>query len=127
MSLKDKLELGLKPDAPYRRDNLPDRPSPETLAKANAEVARAEATAESGQPVTDAWITTKIQSKFFVADGDIDRGIDVTTTDGVVRLTGSVAGMRERATAEAIAGETRGVVRVVSELKIARRTSGDSG
>ena len=24
MSLKDKLELGLKPDAPYRPDNLPD-------------------------------------------------------------------------------------------------------
>jgi hypothetical protein len=23
MSLKDKLEIGLKPDAPYRRDNLP--------------------------------------------------------------------------------------------------------
>ncbi len=24
MSLKDKLEIGLKPDAPYRQDNLPD-------------------------------------------------------------------------------------------------------
>jgi hypothetical protein len=24
MSLKDKLEIGLKPDAPYRPDNLPD-------------------------------------------------------------------------------------------------------
>lgn len=24
MSLKDKLEIGLKPDAPYRRDNLPE-------------------------------------------------------------------------------------------------------
>jgi hypothetical protein len=24
MSLKDKLEIGLKPDAPYRKDNLPD-------------------------------------------------------------------------------------------------------
>jgi len=24
MSLKDKLEVGLKPDAPYRPDNLPD-------------------------------------------------------------------------------------------------------
>jgi hypothetical protein len=24
MSVKDKLEIGLKPDAPYRRDNLPD-------------------------------------------------------------------------------------------------------
>jgi hypothetical protein len=24
MSVKDKLEIGLKPDAPYRRDNLPE-------------------------------------------------------------------------------------------------------
>jgi hypothetical protein len=24
MSLKDKLEIGLKPDAPFRPDNLPD-------------------------------------------------------------------------------------------------------
>ena len=24
MSLKDKLEIGLKPDAPYRPDNLPE-------------------------------------------------------------------------------------------------------
>lgn len=24
MSLKDKLEIGLKPDAPYRNDNLPE-------------------------------------------------------------------------------------------------------
>jgi hypothetical protein len=24
MSFKDKLEIGLKPDAPYREDNLPD-------------------------------------------------------------------------------------------------------
>ena len=24
MSLKDKLEIGLKPEAPYRKDNLPD-------------------------------------------------------------------------------------------------------
>jgi hypothetical protein len=24
MSVRDKLEIGLKPDAPYRRDNLPE-------------------------------------------------------------------------------------------------------
>ena len=24
MSLKDKLEIGLKPEAPYKKDNLPD-------------------------------------------------------------------------------------------------------
>jgi len=36
MSLKDKLEIGLKPDAPFRRDNLPafqqDEPACEVAA-----------------------------------------------------------------------------------------------
>lgn len=36
MSLKDKLEIGLKPDAPYRPDNLPsfqkDEPACEVAA-----------------------------------------------------------------------------------------------
>lgn len=32
MSLKDKLEIGLKPDAPYRPDNLPEEPAERTMA-----------------------------------------------------------------------------------------------
>ena len=48
MSLKDKLEVGLRPDAPYRKDNLPefqqDDPSCENAARpddsAEAERAR---------------------------------------------------------------------------------------
>ena len=33
MSLKDKLEIGLKPDAPYRPDNLPEFQKDELVCK----------------------------------------------------------------------------------------------
>lgn len=36
MSLKDKLELGLKPDAPYRRDNLPEFQQDDPACKVGA-------------------------------------------------------------------------------------------
>lgn len=50
MSLKDKLEIGLRPDAPYRKDNLPefqqDDPACQDAARpdesASAEQARAD-------------------------------------------------------------------------------------
>lgn len=36
MSLKDKLEIGLKPDAPYRKDNLPDIQKDDPACEAGA-------------------------------------------------------------------------------------------
>lgn len=37
MSLKDKLEIGLKPDAPYRKDNLPEFQQDEPACEIAAE------------------------------------------------------------------------------------------
>ena len=37
MSLKDKLEIGLKPDAPYRQDNLPERQQDDPSCQEGAE------------------------------------------------------------------------------------------
>jgi hypothetical protein len=37
MSIKDKLELGLKPDAPYRPDNLPERQQDDPACQEGAE------------------------------------------------------------------------------------------
>ena len=37
MSLKDKLEIGLKPDAPYRPDNLPDSQKDDPACQQGAE------------------------------------------------------------------------------------------
>jgi hypothetical protein len=36
MSLKDKLEIGLKPDAPFRKDNLPDFQQDDPACEAGA-------------------------------------------------------------------------------------------
>lgn len=50
MSLKDKLEIGLKPDAPFRRENLPefqqDEPACEVAAAPGDSDALREARAE---------------------------------------------------------------------------------
>ena len=37
MSLKDKLEIGLKPDAPYRKDNLPEHKQDDPACEVAAE------------------------------------------------------------------------------------------
>ena len=58
MSLKDKLEIGLKPDAPYRPDNLPEaqQDEPQCVEGAtpgtdpNVEQARLECDIPEGKP-----------------------------------------------------------------------------
>ena len=44
--------------------------------------------AESDQPVTDTWITTKVKSTLATTDGVKSMDIDVKTVDGTVTLTG---------------------------------------
>ncbi|CAI8694004.1 BON domain-containing protein [Burkholderia pyrrocinia] len=44
--------------------------------------------AESNQPVTDTWITTKVKSQLAATDGLKSLDIGVKTIDGVVTLTG---------------------------------------
>jgi len=44
--------------------------------------------AESDQPVTDTWITTKVKSTLATTDGVKSMDIDVKTIDGTVTLTG---------------------------------------
>ena len=56
MSLKDKLEVGLRPDAPYRKDNLPDfqkdDPACEDAARPDesADAERARQACDDGAP-----------------------------------------------------------------------------
>jgi hypothetical protein len=58
MSLKDKLEIGLKPDAPCRPDNLPDfqrdDPACKVAATPGDSPALRRARKECGAPRTDA-------------------------------------------------------------------------
>jgi len=73
--------------------------------------------ADFGDTLEDAWITTKIQSKFFVDDDVRGRNIDVSTNQGVVTLAGEVENVQARRQAVALARETGGVTRVVDLLK----------
>jgi osmotically-inducible protein OsmY len=73
-----------------------------------------------GGKIEDAWITTKIQSKFFV-DDEVDGDIDVTTNKGVVTLTGEANNPAARQQAEVIVRETDGVTRVVNRLRVAAK------
>jgi osmotically-inducible protein OsmY len=68
--------------------------------------------------LTDPWITTKIESKYFL-DGDVKgRNIDVTTENGIVTLTGQVTSAAERRQAIVLAQSTDGVKDVRDQLKI---------
>jgi osmotically-inducible protein OsmY len=68
--------------------------------------------------VEDPWITTKIQSKYFLDPDVKGHRIDVDTRNGIVTLTGSVASEMRKDLAEQIARETDGVTRVVNRLMV---------
>jgi osmotically-inducible protein OsmY len=69
-------------------------------------------------PVDDAWITMKIQSKYFIHDEIKSRTVDVDTKNGTVTLKGSVPSDIAKHAAEVIAQDTEGVSRVVNNLKV---------
>ena len=73
---------------------------------------------KAGQHIEDAWITTKIQSKYFVNSDIKSRKIDVDTNNGVVTLNGAVGTPASREMAMNLARETDGVTKVVNNLKI---------
>jgi hyperosmotically inducible protein len=59
--------------------------------------------------VADTWITTKVKSEFGTAKGIKATDISVSTADGVVTLTGTVATAREKKHAEHVAKHVKGV------------------
>ena len=79
-------------------------------------------TSRAAASIEDAWITTKVQSKYFLDSQIKGSAIDVTTNNGVVTLQGNVASPEQKQSAEQIAMETDGVRRVDNQLKIATTT-----
>lgn len=71
-----------------------------------------------GNAIDDAWITMKIQSKYYIHDEIKSRKVDVDTRKGVVTLNGSVPSATARGAAEVIAQDTDGVSRVINHLKV---------
>jgi hyperosmotically inducible protein len=72
----------------------------------------------AGDEVTDSWITTKVKAQFIGVDALKGSDISVDTNqNGVVTLTGTVPNERARAKAIEIVKTTKGVRKVVDELK----------
>jgi hyperosmotically inducible periplasmic protein len=113
--VRDELKVG--PEAP--RDPVTAEPGrPEAPADRPETGREPHETRGVGEHIEDGWITTKIQSRYFL-DRDLKgRDIDVTTQNGVVTLSGTVQSEAARQQALAIARETDGVGQVVDRLTV---------
>jgi osmotically-inducible protein OsmY len=67
-----------------------------------------------------AWITTQVQARYFSNPSIAGRDINVTTSNGVVTLTGRVDSEAEKADAVAVARTVEGVARVDDRLVVQR-------
>jgi hyperosmotically inducible periplasmic protein len=77
--------------------------------------------------VDDTWITTKVKSKLAAAKGVKASDISVSTTDGVVTLTGNATSAKEKTRAEHLAKQIKGVKSVDgSGLTVSAATSSSS-
>jgi hyperosmotically inducible periplasmic protein len=89
--------------------------APLALALSLASIAPAFAAGNgSDQPVTDTWITTKVKSELATTDGVKSTKISVTTVDGTVTLTGTLASEMAVEKAVAAAKSVKGVKTVDS-------------
>lgn len=77
-----------------------------------------EIVATTGEAITDAWITTKVNAQFVDETLLENSSINVDTADHVVTLKGTVASMSARDRASTIARQTEGVTRVVNQLVV---------
>jgi len=74
-----------------------------------------------GDKIDDAWVTTKVQSKFYLDPDVKGLQINVSTNGGVVTLTGEAGTEASRKKALSIAKATDGVTQVVDKLEVKTR------
>jgi hypothetical protein len=80
----------------------------------------ADAANRAGEVLSDGALTAKIKSKMALDDLVKARTIDVSTTNKVVTLQGTVSSAAERDRAVQLAKETAGVARVIDKLSAPR-------
>jgi osmotically-inducible protein OsmY len=73
---------------------------------------------KTGTYVDDSWITTKVKSDLLAAKDVSSTHISVTTTKGVVTLTGTAATTQESNKAAQIARSVAGVKAVENDIRI---------
>ncbi len=76
-----------------------------------------------GAAITDTAITAKVKSQFIGEDRLKHSDISVTTTNGVVTLTGSASGPEAKSAAEKLASSVEGVKSVDDDLQTSAPTS----
>lgn len=76
-----------------------------------------ERSAQLGDAVNDAWLTSRVKTTLLFTEGVPGRRIDVSADDGVVRLTGEVETEEQSALAERTAAGISGVTDVQNELR----------
>lgn len=74
--------------------------------------------ADSDQPVSDSYITTKVKAELTKDSATSAKTIHVKTVNGIVHLTGMVTSPEEKTEAEKDAGAIKGVTKVKNDLKI---------
>lgn len=70
---------------------------------------------QDGVSIADAWITTKVKSTYLYSSNINSSDISVTTSNGIVSLSGKVSGGVDRALAIELANNVRGVKSVDSK------------
>ena len=80
-----------------------------TIAAAES---RRDDSSNTGQAISDTWITTKVKSTYLMSSNIHSKDISVTTEDGVVILSGTAHSDRERALAIELARNIKGVKNV---------------
>jgi hyperosmotically inducible periplasmic protein len=90
--------------------------APGRMAQLDAQAGKAAATV--GDFLSDTELTAKIKSKMALDDSVRARRIDVSTTDGVVTLAGTVGSAAEHDQAVRLARNTKGIKEVVDHLKV---------
>jgi hyperosmotically inducible periplasmic protein len=82
-----------------------------------------DAVAKTGEVIDDTWVTTKVKAKYVGEDSVEGSNISVETNHNVVTLSGTVPTETARAAALRIARETKGVKKVVDNLRVAPKTN----
>ena len=95
-----------------------DNPSAATAANANASTS---ADDQSAQPGTDGWSTTKVKAQLMATKGIPSTDISVTTTNGVVTLSGVVDTKAQVQKSVAVAKGIKGVQNVDSSALSSRQ------
>lgn len=92
----------------------------DAIVKTSKTVARktVDGVSKTGEVMTDAWVTTRVNERFVGVDLLKDSNINVDTSDHVVTLKGTVLTRAGRNKAKSVALGTEGVHRVINQLTL---------